>query len=116
MKALAAALCLLLLSFSTLSNARDFSLSEERVLGAYLAYYGRPPDSEGLTYWSDRLVNEGGDINSIINAFGESDEYQLRFGVLNNTELVINLYDQLFGRAPDQGGLDFHVGKLESGE
>lgn len=116
MKTLSTALCLLLLVFSISSNARDFNSSEERVLGAYLAYYGRPPDPGGLAYWSGRLADEGGDINSIINAFGESEEYQSRFGVLNNTQLVTNLYNQLFGREPDQGGLDFYVGKLNSGE
>jgi len=104
--------CLLTLAIS--ANAREFSVSEDRVLGAYLAYYGRPPDPGGLEYWSGRLDREGGDINSIINAFGESQEYQERFGELSNVQLVTNLYDQLFGRAPDQGGLDFYVGKLDS--
>jgi len=102
--------------FTSHSSARDFSTNEEVVLGAYLAYYGRPGDPGGLAYWSSRLANEGGDINSIITAFGESPEYQERFGSLNNTELVTNLFLQLFGRQPDSGGLNFYVGKLDSGE
>jgi len=102
--------------FSLNSSARDFSTNEEVVLGAYLAYYGRPGDPEGLAYWSNRLANEGGDINSIITAFGESDEYQQRFGSLNSTELVTNLFLQMFGRQPDSGGLNFYVGKLDTGE
>ncbi len=108
------AICLAALSPGV--EARDFSSHEERVLEAYLAYYGRPADPGGLQYWSNRLRNEGGNINSIINAFGESLEYQQRFGNLSSTQLVTNLYQQLFGRNPDSGGLNFYVGKLNSGE
>jgi len=103
------------LSAASLSlEARDFSSYEERVLQAYLAYYGRPADPGGLEYWSGRLRDEGGDLTSIIDEFGVSEEYQQRFGSLSNTQLVTNLYHQLFGRDPDSGGLNFYVDKLES--
>ena len=90
-----------LLFFAGPVNAKEFNESEERVLAAYLAYYGRPADPGGLEYWSKRLVREGGNINSIIDAFGESEEYQKRFGDLTENQLVTNLYQQLFGRDPD---------------
>ncbi len=96
--------------------ARDFTVYEERVLAIYIAYYGRPADSGGLAYWSSRLRAEGGQIDSIIDAFGESREYRERFGNLTATQLVTNLYGQLFGREPDKGGLNFYVGKLQSRE
>ena len=49
----------LLLSATAFAQDRDFSDSEVRVLGAYLAYFGRPADHAGLAYWSDRLDREG---------------------------------------------------------
>ena len=114
MKTLSTALCLLLLVISIPSNARDFNSSEEKIFGAYLAYYGRPPDPGGLAYWSGRLTDDGGDINTIIAEFGNSQEYQSRFGELTSTQLVTNLYGQLFGRLPDQGGLDYYVEQLDT--
>jgi len=55
--------------FTTLvtgASAKEFSAEEERIMGAYLAFYGRPADAEGLAYWSNRLVEEGGNLDSII--------------------------------------------------
>ncbi len=116
MRSLLVSILLLLLPLTSNADTRSFSAAESRVLEAYLAYYGRPADPAGLAYWAGRLESEGGDLQSIIDAFGESEEYQLRFGSLSNTDLISNLYDQLFGRAPDEGGLAFYVGKLDSGE
>lgn len=106
----------MLLMSSVPSQARDFSIYEDRMLGAYLAYYGRPADPGGLAFWADRLEDEGGDLRRVIDAFGNSEEFKKLFRALSNTELVTSLYDQLFGRGPDPVGLDFYVGKLDSGE
>ncbi len=88
-------------------SARPFSSAEDNVIGAYIAYYGRPADPGGLDYWADRLRREGS-LDSIIEAFGESQEFDQRFGALNNADLVTNLYEQLFGRRPDEEGLLFY--------
>jgi hypothetical protein len=96
-------------------QARDFTANEEKVLQAYLAYYGRPADPGGLSYWSGRLEQESGNLDSIINAFGSSQEYIDRFGGLSTTQLIVNLYDQLFGRLPDSGGLSYWVSEFNSG-
>lgn len=41
-------------------NFRTFSDVEDNVTRAYIAYYGRPADSGGLAYWTNRMVSEGG--------------------------------------------------------
>ena len=94
---------------------RQFASSENSVIQAYVAYYGRPPDVGGLAYWAGRLEDEGGALGSIIDAFGESEEFEANFGDLSNTQLVTNLYQQLFSRDPEQGGLEYWVGELDAG-
>ena len=69
-----------------------------------------------MAFWAKMLEKEKGNVEQIINDFGNSPEYRDRFGHLGNTELVNNIYQQLLGRPADQGGLDFYVGKLASGE
>nr|WP_299240467.1 DUF4214 domain-containing protein [uncultured Halomonas sp.] len=80
----------------------------------YVAYYGRPAESEGQRYWAERADAEG--QGSIVEAFGNSKEYQNEFGNLESAELVNNLYQQLFGRDGDAEGVDYYVGLLDSGE
>lgn len=82
----------------------------------YIAYYGRPADPGGLAYWSDRLNTNGGDLSTIMDAFGSSEEYEERFGALNDQALVNNLYYQIFGRAAEPEGLAFYTGMLARGD
>ena len=88
--------------------------SENFVQQLYVAHYGRPADSEGLQYWADRADEEG--QGAIINAFGESQEFQDSYGDLSNANLVNNLYQQLFGRDADPDGLAYYTGVLDAEE
>jgi hypothetical protein len=87
---------------------------EEDVEAMYVAYYGRPGDPEGVEYWAEQLELAEGRLDVIIDAFGNSDEYNQRFAEFDNEQLVNNIYQQLFGRDADGGGLDFYVQRLES--
>ncbi len=89
--------------------------AERRVAEAYLAYYGRLPDMAGFEYWAQRLESEGGDLSAIIQAFGESSEFETRYGALDHETLIAVLYAQLFGREPDPAGLAYYTQALDSG-
>ena len=79
----------------------------------YIAYYGRPADPSGLTYWADRF-DETANLDDVLAAFGESDEFTANFGDLTESELVNNLYQQMFGRPAEAEGLAFYTDLLES--
>ena len=81
----------------------------------YVAYYGRPGDVGGLDYWAAKLKEVNGKLSEIINNFGNSKEFQDRFGDLSVEELVNNLY-LLLGRDADSGGLNFYVNGLREGK
>jgi hypothetical protein len=110
---------LLLLPLVTLcaeaAAVRPFSVSENQVLTAYIAYYGRPADGAGLAYWADRLERAGGDLGAIMQAFGSSQEFTDRFSGLSSQDLVSSLYRQLLARDPDPAGLAYYVAQLDSG-
>jgi hypothetical protein len=82
----------------------------------YIAYYGRSADPGGLAYWNGKLAAVNGNLYEIIGDFGNSDEFYSRFGGLSNSDLLDNIYQQMFGRAPDEGGKAFYLGKLDAGE
>ncbi len=95
--------------------ANGTQTSLDYVQKAYVAYYGRPADPGGHVYWAVRMDAEGGSLDAIIAAFGNSDEFNRRYGGLTLTELVTKIYQQALGRNPEQGGLDYYVGELLAG-
>jgi len=94
---------------------RSFSATEQSLLGAYIAYYGRAADADGLRYWSGKMDQAGGKIEFIVDAFGNSPEFKQNFGHMNHSQLVDNLYQQMFSRHAESSGLDFYVRELSSG-
>ncbi|MCD6008527.1 DUF4214 domain-containing protein [Halomonas sp. IOP_31] len=80
----------------------------------YVAYYGRPADPKGLTYWADQI--EAKSVENVVNAFGTSEEFDARFGDQTNEQLVNNLYNQMFGRNAELEGLNYYSEQLASGE
>ena len=89
--------------------------SRNAVQMAYVAYYGRPADPGGLSYWATRMDAEGQSLNAIIAAFGNSAEFSRRYGNLGNAALVTRIYQQTLGRDPDPAGLNYYVGELVAG-
>lgn len=89
--------------------------SLDQIQNLYIAFYGRPADAAGQTYWADELEAANGDLSAIINAFASSDEYQRNYGELEAAELVNALYQQILGRDAEEAGLDFYVGELAEG-
>jgi len=84
---------------------------------AYIAYYGRPADPTGLIYWSMYLDNSGGNVDDMVNAFGNSPEAQALYGDINEGTIdsVINkIYQFAFNRDADAEGLKYyHDGFVE---
>ena len=89
--------------------------ANEYVQKSYVSYYGRAADPAGLAFWAGRMDSEGGSLSSIIQAFGNSDEFNRRYGGLNYTDLVTTLYQQTLARPPDPAGLAYYVGELQAG-
>ncbi|MFL9961752.1 DUF4214 domain-containing protein [Paraburkholderia sediminicola] len=88
----------------------------EQVQQAYLAYYGRPADPAGQQYWVNQLTAANGNLNSIIDAFGNSAESTALYGGSSTAAQVNAIYQTLFGRAADVTGLNFYVNGIVNGQ
>lgn len=93
------------------------------IVGLYVAYFDRAPDPVGLQFWIDQLDN-GRDFTTISQDFANSSEAQAIYpylsddndlGTISPVAFITNIYANLFGRVPDQEGLEFWTEVLESG-
>lgn len=84
------------------------------VQGIYIAYYGRFADQGGLAYWSGRLDQVSGNLDEIINYFGDSSEAMNLFGNMTSSDKINFIYNTLFNRDADSGGLAYYANLLDT--
>ena len=88
--------------------------TENQITKLYIGYMDRAADYSGFNFWIGQ-ADAGGSIIDIANAFAQSPEYQNIYGGLSHAQLIDKIYDNLFGRDPDVGGLAYWTGQLQSG-
>jgi hypothetical protein len=80
----------------------------------YIAYFSRPADPQGLTYWDNVLATDPNGIQQISAAFAGSQEYKDTYAGLDNQGVVQAVYHNLFGRAAEQAGVDYWTNALNN--
>ena len=85
------------------------SVSATDVQKAYLAYFGRPADPVGLTYWQSQ------DKATMHAGFADSTEYGSLYSGMSETQRVSQVYTNLLGRDADATGLVYWAGELAAG-
>ena len=89
----------------------------------YKATFNREPDAGGLGYWIAQADAGNKDAVQMAEDFVWSQEFQNLYGITTTdnygtgtdvSELVTGFYENVLGRTPDQGGLDFYTGVIES--
>ena len=107
-----------------LVNSSEANSTVDPVVRVYQATFGRVPDKAGLDFWTD-FYRDSGDVGkpgatpaltTLNQGFVNSDEFKARFptAAANGTvteDFLNALYQQTLGRAPDQAGKDFYLGK-----
>ena len=93
----------------------DYTITASTIKAAQLyVILDRAAELSGLRH-HENLLNAGMTDTQIAQAFVDSAEYASRYGSDNNEQFVTQMFDNLMGRAPDQGGFDFYVGSLNNG-
>lgn len=82
----------------------------------YVAYFGRPADAAGLAYWEGVVTKANGDTSAVSAAFAASAEYKAAYAGLDAYHVVAQVYQNLFGHAPDLAGLNFWGQALIAGQ
>lgn len=92
-------------------SAQDF----ESFIELYIAYFNRAPDAVGLNFWGTAFAN-GTTLETMASLFVDQTETRATYpDGTSNTEFATSVYNNVLGRTPDQGGIDFWVGLLDGG-
>lgn len=73
----------------------------------YVAYFNRPADVAGLTYWEGVVTAAKGNTAAVSAAFAASAEYKAAYAGMDEYHVVAQVYQNLFGHGPDLAGLNY---------
>lgn len=108
-------------------NPDDYKVLAQQI---YVAYLGRPADIGGMQSLQRQLSAIGAplelpqlnlayidnsDIRNLIDSFGKSDESKSMYPG-DASAFITAIYQQMFNRAPDAGGLHYWAEQLENGK
>ena len=88
--------------------------AEDTATELYLGFFGRAPDTAGLTYWATQIAL-GSSPLSVANNFALSAEFQTQYGALNPSQQIDLVYQDILGRTPDASGAQYWTSKLVAG-
>lgn len=95
------------------------TINTDSVQRLYVAYFNRPADPLGLQYWESKLssttVATQTQLAAIAAGFSGSAEYAALYAGQSYTQIVNNLYLNLFGRNAELAGLNAWASKLQAG-
>ena len=86
---------------------------------SYFGALGRLPDEGGYNWWLGEIEAGRHTLNSMAAGFIDSSEFKTlsdsdNSGVISNEEFILHMYNGVFGRDPDAGGLAWWVGQLDT--
>lgn len=86
------------------------AVTATQVQNLYLAYFGRPAEQAGLTYWTSQA---NATVDQISASFAQQPEYTASFSGLTRAQTVNQLYVNLFGRSAASNELNYWVGSTD---
>jgi len=80
------------------------AVTATQVQNLYLAYFGRPAEPAGLTYWT---AQTSATVDQVSAAFAQQTEYTATYGSLTRLQTIEKLYQNLFGRSAQSNELTY---------
>ena len=87
---------------------------------SYLGAMGRLPDIGGFNWWANEIDEGRHSLDTMAAGFINSSEFKGyadsdHNGYISNHEFISHMYEDVFGRWPDQEGYDYWMAELNSG-
>ncbi len=92
--------------------AADYYSTVQKI---YIAFYSRPADPVGQTYWAGVLNDNGGNLAGMIDSFATSSEATDLYAGLGTNAKINAIYNALFGRDGDVAGITFYANEIAAG-
>jgi len=103
------------LTFSDGVGVLDPTGSVGDVARLYQGILGRTSNADGLQFWAGLVDNSHLSLTAVADAIAGSPEFTDHYGALPDKAFVEQIYQNTFGRLPDDAGLQFWEDSLTAG-
>lgn len=86
----------------------------DSIVRLYSAYFLRAPDQGGFEFWTAEFAAGNWSLPSMSAFFSESPEFVDMYGGVTDAEFIDLIYRNIFGRAADDGGRDYWLGRMQN--
>lgn len=86
------------------------AVTTTQVQQLYLAYFGRPAEQAGLTYWT---AQANANLTDVSAAFAQQQEYTSVYGGLTRSQTIDTLYQNLFNRSAASNELNYWLNSTD---
>jgi murein DD-endopeptidase MepM/ murein hydrolase activator NlpD len=100
--------------FETIAALDELTGDHARLFRLYWASFNRSPDPAGALYWIGQQDNCLG-LDAIADLFATSQEFDRRYGPLDDEGFVRRIYHNVLGRSAEAAGLAYWSDLLERG-
>lgn len=93
--------------------------TDQKIAAAYVAFFKRAPDQNGLEFWRAEATNSGlSDLDllkSLASGFAQHPSFAATYGGLSNSVFINAIYQNVGGSPADAAGHAFWLEQLENG-
>ncbi len=94
--------------------------TQQQIAAAYVAFFNRAPDLDGLNFWETEASNSGLNdlelMRDIAAGFAQHPSFESLYGGLGNAAFIDAIYLNIGGAPADANGKAHWLGLIESGE
>ncbi|NMG16355.1 beta strand repeat-containing protein [Aromatoleum bremense] len=94
--------------------------TQQQIAAAYVAFFNRAPDLDGLNFWETEAANSGLNdlelMRDIAAGFAQHPSFDSLYGGLGNAAFIDAIYLNIGGAPADANGKAHWLGLIESGE
>ena len=86
----------------------------DQIQQLYIAYFGRPADPVGLTFWANQVDAANGNVAAVIAGFSSSSESNALYSGVPTAQRINSIYLNQFNRLPEAFGLAYWGRRLKA--
>ncbi|WP_256462180.1 DUF4214 domain-containing protein [Orrella daihaiensis] len=92
----------------------EYKVHVQPIAQLYFVTFDRAPEADGLDFWV-KAHRAGVSLDVIATEFSQADEFEAKYGQMDDEQFITSLYQNALRREPDEAGQAYWAAQLSGG-